>query len=390
MRRFVCRWRTPGELGATFKCIVCRLLTASKSDQPLPILVPAHRAPRLRLPPTAALYMPVYGEMKHALLAAQAPLASAVVASATAATVLVSLVEVGRATRPHASRRTTRCAWNTKATQLLSSRAHPVSFGAHQVPVEALLLRVKSGRAASGFLSAAKSALSSPGGIASLYCGAGPFIARHVLYESLEFLAYETLRARALAKKRLAGPLHAGDGSHSAGLAPSEAAVMAFAAATVATVASQPLDCIRVACSLSAGGAAHAHAAHAAASGGLTAVGALQSIIRAKGPAGLFSGLLPRLATLAPGAVIFFSTYEATRAASLRIRGGLAASSGAAPAHAGVAEEAPVAAGPTNVMSSATTVDAVASEALAVAAGHSVAAEPVLALACAAKQTTRR
>lgn len=230
-----------------------------------------------------AVYMPVYSEVKHRLLAAQAPLAAAVVASATAATVLISLVEV---------------------------------------PVEALLLRVKSGRAASGFLSAARAAAASPGGVAALYAGAGPFIARHVLYESTEFLCYEMLRARATR-----GGEAGRGGGHGEGLAPGQAAVMAFAAATVATVASQPLDCIRVACSLSAHGAHGAAAAAAATGGGLSTLGTVRAILQAKGPAGFFTGLLPRLATLAPGAVIFFSAYEASRSALLQLRARLLAAS---------------------------------------------------------------
>lgn len=138
-----------------------------------------------------------------------------------------------------------------------------------------------------------------------------------MLYESVEFLAYETLRASAMVKAQQAGEgaWEASEiGGHGVGLAPRQAAVLAFAASAVATVASQPLDCIRVACSLSA------HGAHASAAGGLTTLGALRSILAAKGPAGLFSGLIPRLATLAPGAVLFFSVFETSKAASLRLR----------------------------------------------------------------------
>lgn len=305
-----------------------------------------------------ALYMPVYTECKHAMQAAQAPLAAAVVASATAATVLVSLVEV---------------------------------------PVEALLLRIKSGRAASGFLSAARSALTTPGGVSALYFGAGPFVARHVLYESLEFLTYETLRARAVAKQHALGgaaSAHgaAADGGHGAGLAPGQAALIAFAASAVATVASQPLDCIRVACSLSAGGgAAHGAAAHAAGPAGLSTLSVVRGILRAKGPAGFFAGLLPRLATLAPGAVIFFSTFEATKGASERLRVTLAAAESAKAAALGPGPE--LSAAPQGGLAGAGGALAAAAEEVAdaVLAGHAGGAAvvashgEVLALASASR-----
>lgn len=233
-----------------------------------------------------ALYMPLYEATKHAFADARAPLVAAVTAAAATATVLTSLIEV---------------------------------------PVEALLLRVKSGRAGADFLSAARHAIASPGGVAALYAGAGAYVARHVLYESLEFVVYEQLRARTLAQRRLAPGGEAAaasdsahSGGHGAGLAVHEAAMAAFAASVVAAVASQPLDCIRVAVSLSASGQGAAPGAAAAAS--MSARAAAAKIIREKGVAGLFTGLLPRVATLAPGACIFFTVFEATRTAAEKLR----------------------------------------------------------------------
>lgn len=248
--------------------------------------------------------------------------------------------------------------------------------------MEALLLRIKSGRAASGFMSAARSALMTPGGVGALYFGAGPFIARHVLYESLEFLTYETLRARAIAAKRAGGELHAeGAGGHSAGLRPAQAALMAFAASCVATVASQPLDCIRVTCSLSAagGGAGAAHGAHVATAGGMSAMAAVRSIVKARGVAGLFTGLLPRLATLAPGAIIFFSVFESSKSASLRLRDTLVAEKEQKLRPVPAAE--PLLLAPADMAEAAGSALATAVEELAVS--RVAPPEPVLALASA-------
>ena len=113
---------------------------------------------------------------------------------------------------------------------------------------------------------------------------------RHVIYEAAEFVVYEHLRSREL--RRRAGADAAG------GLDARTAARLAAAAGAAATLLSHPLDCVRVAGSLGAGGSARAVAAH---------------IMRTAGPAGFARGLAPRLASTVPGAAIFFTVWEAAR-----------------------------------------------------------------------------
>ena len=117
---------------------------------------------------------------------------------------------------------------------------------------------------------------------------------RHVLYEAAEFVVYEHLRSRELRRGNEAP--HATP----AALDARAAARLAAAAGAVATVLSHPLDCVRVATSLGPGGqSARAAAAH---------------ILRTAGPAGFARGLAPRLLSTVPGAVIFFTVFEAARA----------------------------------------------------------------------------
>lgn len=114
---------------------------------------------------------------------------------------------------------------------------------------------------------------------------------RHLIYEATEFVVYEHLRSRELMRRR-AGIDAAG------GLDARTAARLAAAAGAIATLLSHPLDCVRVAGSLGAGGSARSMAAH---------------IMRTAGPAGFARGLAPRLASTVPGAVIFFAVWEAAR-----------------------------------------------------------------------------
>ena len=159
-----------------------------------------------------------------------------------------------------------------------------------------------------------RAALAAPGGLVALYAGGAPYVARHVVYEILEFVVYEQLRAKVVAHRlEQGGNVEAGS-APGGGLELREAAAMAAAASCLATVASQPLDCIRVAVSISASGG----------SGGVRTLSSRQALallLRQRGAAGLFTGLLPRLGSLAPGAVIFFTVYEASRGAAHRLRG---------------------------------------------------------------------
>ena len=119
-------------------------------------------------------------------------------------------------------------------------------------------------------------------------------VLRHVLYEAAEFVVYEHLRSREL-RRRAEAP-DAAPGALDA----RAAARLAAAAGAMATVLSHPLDCVRVATSLGPGGqSARAAAAH---------------ILRTAGPAGFARGLAPRLLSTVPGAVIFFTVFEAARA----------------------------------------------------------------------------
>ena len=121
---------------------------------------------------------------------------------------------------------------------------------------------------------------------------------RHVLYEAAEFVVYEHLRSRELCRRAEAPDAAPG------ALDARAAARLAAAAGAMATVLSHPLDCVRVATSLGPGGqSARAAAAH---------------ILRTAGPAGFARGLAPRLLSTVPGAVIFFTVFEAARA---RLRG---------------------------------------------------------------------
>ena len=83
-----------------------------------------------------ALYMPAYSAIKHALHDAGAPAAAAVTAAAAGATVLTALIEV---------------------------------------PVEAVMLRLKSGSGGVTFGKALRLALRAPGGAAALWAGATPY-----------------------------------------------------------------------------------------------------------------------------------------------------------------------------------------------------------------------
>ena len=156
---------------------------------------------------------------------------------------------------------------------------------------------------------------------------------RHVLYEAAEFVVYEHLREREMRKRAAGGAISASaaapaHGGHADGLDMRTAALFAAvrrsrrravarspcadprllglasqAAGGAATVASHPVDCIRVAVALSGAKGAP-----------LSATAAAAAILRAAGPAGFARGLLPRLAATVPGSVIFFSVFEAARA----------------------------------------------------------------------------
>lgn len=207
----------------------------------------------------------------------------------------------------------------------LAASLSTLSTALVEVPVEALLLRVKSGSVGGVTLAgAARAAFSSRTSVAALFAGAAPFVARHVVYEVVEFVAYESLRA---AKRRsLAAPTpasstagassvpgchtppvdpHGSSSSHgSGGIHPGTAAAFALVAGAAATLASHPLDCLRVATSLGA-------SSHPA---GSTSVAAAAAQLWAKSGAAGFvvAGLAPRLCATLPAAVVFFTVWEAT------------------------------------------------------------------------------
>jgi hypothetical protein len=218
-----------------------------------------------------ALYMPLYASIKHALRdGAGLPAAAAVTGAAAGATVVTALVEI---------------------------------------PIEAVMLRLKSGTGAS-FGRVLAAALAAPGGAGALWAGAAPYVMRHVMFEAAEFVVYEHLRERTLTKRAAAAggascaaAAHDAHG-HGAGLDSRTAALLAATAGAAATVASHPMDVVRVATSMS-------HASGAA--GALSARAAAAHILRTAGPAGFARGLLPRLATTVPGSVIFFTVYELAR-----------------------------------------------------------------------------
>ncbi len=258
-----------------------------------------------------ALYMPIYGTIKHALRDAGAPAAAAVTAAAAGATIATALVEI---------------------------------------PVEAVMLRLKSGTGAS-FGRVLSAALAAPGGAAGLWAGAAPYVMRHVMFEAVEFVVYEHLREATLRKRAAAAAAAGGHGhalaldasahasphSHAGGLDSRTAALLAAAAGAAATLASHPLDVIRVATSLSHNGAA--------AGAALSARATAAHILRTAGPAGFARGLLPRLATTVPGSVIFFTVYEKVRERIALAEDAAAAAALHAPAQRAVAPLAVAAAG---------------------------------------------
>jgi len=199
-----------------------------------------------------AAYLPAYVAIKHALH--DCPPFLAVLCAATGATLATSLVEV---------------------------------------PLEALFIRVKSGGLP--FSVVAQHALCTSASRAALFHGAAPYVLRHAVYEAAEFAAYEHLRVRALN--------HCAKGP--ATLPVTTAAAIAAASACAATLASHPLDVVRVACSLhgSGGGAALSMRAAAAA------------LMRLGGHRAFAKGLLPRLAATVPGSVVFFTAWETARGA---------------------------------------------------------------------------
>ncbi len=228
-----------------------------------------------------ALYMPLYASIKHALRdGAGLPAAAAVTGAAAGATVVTALVEI---------------------------------------PIEAVMLRLKSGTGAS-FGRVLAAALAAPGGAGALWAGAAPYVLRHVMFEAAEFVVYEHLRERTLSRRALnaasasgahassshAPSSHDSHGAHGAGLDSRTAALLAATAGAAATVASHPMDVVRVATSMS-------HAGASGAAGALSARAAAAHILRTAGPAGFARGLLPRLATTVPGSVIFFTVYELAR-----------------------------------------------------------------------------
>lgn len=182
----------------------------------------------------------------------------------------------------------------------VAAAAATLATAAVEVPAEALLLRLKrGGGAAGGFVGAARLALASRASFAALFAGAAPFVARHVLFEATEFAVFEAAKAKAKARAR--SDLHAGQGAGDdagGGAVPlREAALAASLAGAAATLASHPLDCLRVAASLGGHG------------GG--ALGAARAILAASGPAGFAAGLAPRLAATVPASVLFFVVFEA-------------------------------------------------------------------------------
>jgi Mitochondrial carrier protein len=146
-----------------------------------------------------------------------------------------------------------------------------------ELPCEALLLRFKSAAShAGGAKALLMAATSSKTALASLWAGATPFILRAACYEAVEFVVYEALKHQSTQQKRL-------EQSPS----PWVVALWAAAAATAATVASHPLDCARV-----------ASAVHT---------------INGPGKWWFVRGLGPRLGATIPGALAFFTVYEAAR-----------------------------------------------------------------------------
>jgi hypothetical protein len=177
-----------------------------------------------------------------------------------------------------------RCPGNTRdhpaapaAAAAIAAAGATLVTAAVELPCEALLLRFKSAAShAGGAKALLMAATSSKTALASLWAGATPFILRAACYEAVEFVVYEALKHQSTQQKRL-------EQSPS----PWVVALWAAAAATAATVASHPLDCARVASAV--------------------------RTINGPGKWWFVRGLGPRLGATIPGALAFFTVYEAAR-----------------------------------------------------------------------------
>jgi solute carrier family 25 protein 39/40 len=170
-------------------------------------------------------------------------------------------------------------------------------------------------------LRALASEVASGGSWRALWRGLGPTLWRDVPFSGIYWMGYEAIKAALMARLPKRG---GNDGRPSAAETYGVAFVGGVGAGSVAAFATTPFDVVKTrlqveayrtvttaSSSAGAGVAAAASAARAADSLPSASTGALlQRVLREEGVRGLFTGLGPRVAKVAPACAIMISTYE--------------------------------------------------------------------------------
>jgi hypothetical protein len=146
------------------------------------------------------------------------------------------------------------------------------------------------------------------GGIGTLWRGLGPTLARDVPFSGIYWLGYERLKrwgASRIGEGGGGGGGSSGTSSASLSSAWGVSFLSGLAAGSFAALVTTPFDVIKTRRQvLTHDGAALPHAGTLA---------ALRDIVRAEGPAGVFSGVGMRVARVGPACAIMISCYEVTK-----------------------------------------------------------------------------
>ncbi|TYZ64754.1 hypothetical protein PybrP1_004297 [[Pythium] brassicae (nom. inval.)] len=167
-------------------------------------------------------------------------------------------------------------------------------------PLELIRVRMQSGESAHSFVTHTR--LAAKGGVRELYHGLGATLARDIPFSALYWLGIES------AKPFLTPRVHI----ESAQKRQVVVALLAgMSAGAFATVATHPFDVVKTRKQASMYSASKVAASDA----GGSALQMLQQVWQQEGFAGLYAGLGPRVAKVAPACAIMIGTYEAAKLA---------------------------------------------------------------------------
>ena len=140
-------------------------------------------------------------------------------------------------------------------------------------------------------------------GIRGFYRGYFGGLARDVPYRVVQMTSYEMAKSLYIRFKRSRRNRHqfwSNDGT-SLELSPAESAMLGGVAGCISALLTQPMDVVRT--QMMINGAAY----------GNSLMKCLQSVFHSQGIRGIYTGLVPRVAYVAPSVAIFFIAYELTQ-----------------------------------------------------------------------------